>query len=223
MKVILFGATGMIGQGVLRECLLDPGVDRVLSIGRRGSGVTDAKLREIVQPGLADLSAVERELSGYDACFFCLGTSSAGMSEADYRRVTYDVTVAAARAIVRQSPELTFVYVSGTGTDSTENGRTMWARVKGATENALFAMPFKASYMFRPGYIQPMHGIKASGRGTRFMYAVLGPLYPIWKALAPRSVTTTEEVGRAMLRVAREGAPKRLLENVDIAALGLRG
>jgi hypothetical protein len=128
--------------------------------------------------------------------------------------------MAAARAIVKQSPGLTFVYVSGTGTDSTEKGRTMWARVKGATENALLAMPFKASYMFRPGYIQPMHGIKASGRGTRIMYAVLGPLYPVWRALAPKYVTTTEEVGRAMLRVAREGASKRLLGSGDIAALG---
>jgi uncharacterized protein YbjT (DUF2867 family) len=220
MKVILFGATGMLGQGVLRECLLDPGVDGVLSIGRRACGVTDAKLREIVRAGLADLSTVEGELGGYDACFFCLGTSSAGMSEADYRHVTYDVTLAAARAIVKQSPGLTFVYVSGAGTDSTEKGRTMWARVKGATENALLAMPFKAAYLFRPAYIQPMHGAKASGRGTRVMYAVLGPLYPVWKTLAPRYVTTTEEVGRAMLRVAREGAPKRLLESVDIAALG---
>lgn len=167
MKVILFGATGMLGQGVLRECLLDPGVDGVLSIGRRACGVTDAKLREIVRAGLADLSTVEGELGGYDACFFCLGTSSAGMSEADYRHVTYDVTLAAARAIVKQSPGLTFVYVSGAGTDSTEKGRTMWARVKGATENALLAMPFKAAYLFRPAYIQPMHGAKASGRGTR--------------------------------------------------------
>src|SRR5580704_15003200 len=186
MKVILFGATGMIGQAVLRECLHDPGVDGVLSIGRRGSGATDAKLREIVHADLTDLSAIEGEFTGYDACFFCLGTSSAGMSEADYRHVTYDVTLAAARAIVKQSPGLTFVYVSGTGTDGTEKGRTMWARVKGATENALLAMPFKAAYMFRPGYIQPMHGIKASGRGTRVMYAVLGPLYPVWTALAPR-------------------------------------
>jgi uncharacterized protein YbjT (DUF2867 family) len=220
MKVIVFGATGMLGQGVLRECLLEPGVERVLSIGRRACGVTDAKLREIVHADLADLSAVEGELGGYDACFFCLGTSSAGMSEADYRHVTYDVTLAAARAIVKKSPGLTFVYVSGAGTDSTEKGRTMWARVKGATENALLAMPFKAAYMFRPAYIQPMHGARASGRGTRVMYAVLGPLYPVWKTLAPRYVTTTEEVGCAMLRVAREGAPKRLLESVDIAALG---
>jgi uncharacterized protein YbjT (DUF2867 family) len=223
MKVILFGATGMIGQGVLRECLLDSGVDHVLSIGRRGSGVTDAKLREIVHADLTDLWGIESELTGYDACFFCLGTSSAGMSEADYRRVTYDVTVGAARAIVKHNPGLTFVYVSGTGTDSTEKGGTMWARVKGATENAILAMPFKASYMFRPGYIQPMNGARASGRGTRVMYAVFGPLYPMWKLLAPRFVTTTEEVGRAMLRVAREGAPKRLLETVDIAALGRAG
>ena len=219
MKVILFGATGMIGQGVLRECLLDPGVDAVLSIGRRVSGTTHAKLRERVHADLTDLTAIEADLAGYDACFFCLGTSSAGMSEADYRRVTYDVTVGAARSIAKQSPRLTFVYVSGTGTDSTEKGGTMWARVKGATENALFAMPFKAAYMFRPGYIQPMHGIKASGRGTRVMYAVLGPLYPVWKTLAPKYVTTTEEVGRAMLRVAREGATKPLLENRDIAEL----
>jgi len=219
MKVILFGATGMIGQGVLRECLLDPGVDAVLSIGRRVSGTTHANNRQLVHADLTDLTAIEADLAGYDACFFCLGTSSAGMSEADYRRVTYDVTVGAARSIAKQSPRLTFVYVSGTGTDSTEKGGTMWARVKGATENALFAMPFKAAYMFRPGYIQPMHGIKASGRGTRVMYAVLGPLYPVWKTLAPKYVTTTEEVGRAMLRVAREGATKPLLENRDIAEL----
>jgi uncharacterized protein YbjT (DUF2867 family) len=195
--------------------------------GRGGSALhraawlgRDPKLREIVHADLTDLSAIEGELVGYDACFFCLGTSSAGMSEADYRRVTYDVTVAAARAIVTHNPGLTFVYVSGTGTDSTEKGGTMWARVKGATENAILAMPFKASYMFRPAYIQPMHGARASGRGTRVMYAVLGPLYPLWKALAPKYVTTTEEVGRAMLRVARQGAPKPLLETVDIAALG---
>ena len=220
MRVILFGATGMIGQGVLRECLLDPEVERVLSIGRRSSGVTHAKLREIVNSDLTDLSAIGGELSGYDACFFCLGTSSAGMSEADYRHVTYDLTLAAAHAIAKQSPGLTFVYVSGTGTDSTEKGRTMWARVKGATENALLAMPFKAAYMFRPGYIQPTHGIRASSPGIRMMYAAPSPLYPVWKTVFPKYVTTTEEVGRAMLRVAREGAPKRLLENVDIAALG---
>ncbi len=220
MKVILFGATGMVGQGVLRECLLDPGVESVLSIGRRPCGTTHAKLREIVHADLTDLSAIEGELAGYDACFFCLGTSSAGMSEADYRRVTYVVTMAAARAIVKRSPASTFVYVSGTGTDSTEKSRTMWARVKGATENALLSMPFKAAYMFRPGYIQPMNGVKASSPGTRVMYAALAPFYPVWRSFFPRYVTTTEVVGRAMLRVARAGAPKHVVENVDISALG---
>jgi uncharacterized protein YbjT (DUF2867 family) len=221
MKVILFGATGMIGQGVLRECLLDGGVEAVLSIGRRPSGTTHPKLREIVQADLTDFSAIEGELAGYEACFFCLGTSSAGMSEADYRRVTVDVPLAAARAILQRNPGSTFVYVSGTGTDSTEKSRTMWARVKGAAENALLAMPFKAAYMFRPGYIQPMHGIKASGRGTRIAYALAAPLYPVWKTLFPKNVTTTEQVGRAMLRVAREGAPKRHLENRDINAVAV--
>jgi uncharacterized protein YbjT (DUF2867 family) len=220
VNVILFGATGMIGQGVLRECLLDSGVERVLSVGRRPSGTTHAKLREITLADLTHLEGIEGELAGYGACFFCLGTSSAGMSEADYRHVTYDVTVEAGRAVAKQSPGATFVYVSGMGTDSTEKGRTMWARIKGATENALLAMPFRAAYMFRPGYIQPMHGIKASGRGTRAMYAVMAPLYPVWKAIAPAYVTTTEQVGRAMLRVARDGAPKKLLESRDIAVLG---
>jgi uncharacterized protein YbjT (DUF2867 family) len=220
MKVILFGATGMIGQGVLRECLLDPGVAGVLSIGRRPSGATDAKLREIVHADLTDLSPIEDQLAGYDACFFCLGTSSAGMSEADYRRITYDVAMAAARPIAKRSPGSTFVFVSGAGTDSTGKSRSMWARVKGATENALLGLPFKGAYMFRPAYIQPLHGIKASSRGTRLMYAALAPLYPVWRALFPKYVTTTELVARAMLRAARAGAPKRVLESADIAALG---
>jgi uncharacterized protein YbjT (DUF2867 family) len=220
MRVILFGATGMIGQAVLRECLLDPAVESVLSIGRRASGTKHDKLREMVLPDLTDYSSVEPELAGYEACFFCLGTSSAGMSEADYRRITYDVTLAAARTLVKQSPGMTFVYVSGTGTDSTEKGGSMWARVKGETENALLKLPFKAAYMFRPGYIQPMHGIKASGRGTRAMYALAAPLFPVWKALFPKFVTTSQQVGRAMIRVARQGADKPLLGSVDIAALG---
>jgi uncharacterized protein YbjT (DUF2867 family) len=217
MKVILFGATGMIGQGVLRECLLDPTVEHVLSIGRRPSGTTHDKLREVVLPDLTNYASTEGQLGGFDACFFCLGTSSAGMSEADYRHITYDVTLAAAHAIARESPDLAFVYESGVGTDSSEKGRTMWARVKGATENAVIAT-FPKACMFRPGYIQPMHGIKASGRGTRVMYAAAAPLYPVWKRLFPRFVTTTEQVGRAMLRVAREGAPQRVMESAEIAA-----
>ncbi|HEU0107122.1 MAG TPA: NAD-dependent epimerase/dehydratase family protein [Vicinamibacteria bacterium] len=219
MKVILFGATGMVGQGALRECLLDPEVEKVLAVGRRATGQGHDKLREIVHTDFLDFSAIEDELAGYDACLYCLGVSSAGMSEPDYHRVTYDVTMAAASALVRRSPALTLVYVSGAHTDSTERGRVMWARVKGKTENALLRMPFKAAYMFRPGYIQPLHGIVSRTKLLRVLYAVVGPLYPVWKALFPDYVTTTEQLARAMIQVARHGAPKRVLENRDINAL----
>lgn len=219
MKVILLGATGMVGQGVLRECLLDPGVERVLAVGRSGTGQGHEKLRELVHGDFMDFAAVEKELTGWDACFFCLGVSSAGMKEADYTRVTYDCTIAAATVLARVNPGMTFVYVSGAGTDGTEKGRSMWARVKGRTENALLALPFKGAYMFRPGFIQPRNGIKSKTRLYRAVYAVAGPLYPLWKALAPGLVTTTDQVGRAMIRVAREGAPKQVLENRDINAL----
>lgn len=220
MKVILFGATGMVGQGALRECLLDPGVEAVLAVGRRATGQSHPKLREIVQRDFLDFSAIERDLAGYDACLYALGVSSAGMSEPDYVRVTYDFALAAAQAVLRNNPASTFVFVSGASTDGTEKGRVMWARVKGRTENALMAMPFKAAYMFRPAYIQPLHGIVSSTKLLRVMYAVVGPLYPLWKTLFPSYVTTTEVLGRAMIRAARGGAPKHVLENRDINALG---
>ncbi len=216
MKVILFGGTGMVGQGVLRECLLDPGVENVLAVGRIATGQRHEKLQEIVQPDLSGLSASEARLSGYDACFFCLGVSSAGMSEQEYRRVTYDLTISTAETLARLNPAMTFIYVSGAGTDSTERGRSMWARVKGQTENALLRMPFKAAYMFRPAYIQPLHGIRTKTPLYRAFYAMLKPLYPLWKLLLPKYVTTTECVGRAMIEVARRGAPKRVLESQDI-------
>jgi uncharacterized protein YbjT (DUF2867 family) len=221
MKIVLFGATGMIGQGVLRECLLNSDVERVLSIGRAKTGQQHPKLREIVHDNFVDFSSIESELSGYDACFFCLGVTSAGMSEEAYRRITYDFTLAAARGLARASPAMTFIYVSGTGTDSTERGRVMWARVKGATENALHTLGFRAVYSFRPGYIQPMHGIRSKTGWYRAMYAVGAPLYPLLKALAPRYVTTTEEIGRAMLHVARHGRPNWILENEDINRAGV--
>jgi uncharacterized protein YbjT (DUF2867 family) len=223
MKVVVFGATGMVGQGVLRECLLDPDVESVLAIGRTASGQAQAKVRDRVIADLTNLSPLERELSGYGACFFCLGVSAAGMSEADYRRVTYDLTMSAARVLVRASPGMTFIYVSGAGTDSTGRSRSMWARVKGETENALLELPFRASYMFRPGFIQPLHGIVSKTRLYRAIYAVVGPLYPVLNALLPDYVTTTERVGRAMLTVAKRGAPKALLENRDINALAGAG
>ena len=216
MKVILLGATGMVGQGVLRECLLDPEVESVLTIGRNATAQRHEKLQEIVHQDLSDLSAIEGKLSGYDACFFCLGVSAAGMKEEAYRRLTYDLTISAARTLAKLNPTMTFIYVSGSGTGSTERGRMMWARVKGQTENALLQMPFKAVYMFRPGYIQPLHGIRTKTKWYGAVYAMMGPLYPVWKLLFPKYVTTTECVGRAMLRVAKRGAPKSVLENQEI-------
>jgi uncharacterized protein YbjT (DUF2867 family) len=208
----------MVGQAALRECLLDDGVDSVLAVGRTGTGQRQAKLRDVVLADVTDLSSIESELAGYDACFFCLGVSSVGMSEDAYRRVTYDLTLSVARRLADQNPRMTFVYVSGAGTDSSERGRAMWARVKGQTENALLALPLTA-YMFRPAFIQPMHGVTSKTRSYRMLYAVTAPLFPVLKRLFPRIVTSSETLGRAMIKVARAGAPKRVLEARDINAL----
>ncbi|MDC0747933.1 NAD(P)H-binding protein [Polyangium mundeleinium] len=218
MKVLLFGATGMVGQGVLRECLLDPDVESVLVVVRSATGQKHEKLREILHEDFTNFSAIEGQLAGYDACFFCLGVSASGMKEADYHHITYDFTMAAAETLVRVSPGMTFIYVSGGGTDSTERGPWMWARVKGKTENALLRLPFKASYMFRPGYIQPRHGIVSKTRLYRIGYAIMGPLFPVWRRIAPKYMITTEDVGRAMLQVARHGADRRVLENHELGA-----
>jgi uncharacterized protein YbjT (DUF2867 family) len=217
LKVILFGATGMVGQGVLHECLRDPDVDEVLGIGRSAIGQSHPKLREIVCADLFDLSAVEPALPGFDACFFCLGVSSAGMKERDYRRVTFELTLSVAQTLARRSPAMTFIYVSGAGTDSTARGRTMWARVKGETENALLRLPLRA-VMFRPAAIVPLHGITSKTRLYRVAYALTRPLWSILLKLFPQFVTTTEQVGRAMLRVAKHGSPKPILETRDINA-----
>ena len=216
MNVVLFGATGMVGQGVRRECLLDPDVETVLSVGRNATGQRHERLREIVHTDLFDLSAIETELSGSDACFFSLGVSSAGMTEESYRRVTYDLTISVARSLAKLNPQMTFIYVSGMGTDSTGCGRTMWARVKGETENALLRLPFKAAYMFRPALIVPLHGIKSKTKLYRVFYAVMGPALPLLYAVAPKYVTTTAQIGRAMLAVAKRGASVSVLENSDI-------
>jgi uncharacterized protein YbjT (DUF2867 family) len=219
MKVVIFGASGMVGQGVLRECRLDPEVTSVLSIVRSSTGQQHAKVREIVHKDFSDFSSLEPELCGLDACFFCLGVSSAGMSEENYRRVTYGIALAAAQTLVKLNPQMTFVFISGAGTDSSERGRVMWARVKGQTENALLRLPFKAAYMFRPGVIVPLHGIKSRTMLYRIPYAILGPILPLLKRLFPRYVTTTEKLGRAMLIAARHGAPKPVLESTDINKL----
>lgn len=219
MNAIVFGGTGMVGQGVLRECLLDPDVVYVLSVVRAPSGQRHPKLRELVHANFRDFSSIESELSGFDAAFFCLGSTSAGKTEAQYSRVTYDITMAVAEPLARLNPEMTFVFVSGAGTDSTEHGRVMWARVKGRTENALMRLPFKAAYMFRPGVIQPMHGIKSKTALYRIPYLVLRPFTPWLRKRFPQYVTTTEQLGRAMIAVAKRGAPTSVLESADINKL----
>ena len=221
MRVILFGATGMVGQGVLRECVLDHDVEAVLSVVRRASepslGQRSEKVRELVTNDFYDFSAMESAFAGYDACFFCLGVSSVGMKEAEYRRVTVDITLAAARAVLAAGVG-TFVYVSGAGTDA--NGRTMWARVKGETENALLGMGFKAAYMFRPGLIVPLHGIRSKTAVYQGVYTAMRPVLPLLLRMFPKQVTTTEQVGRAMLVMAKSGYPKQVLESADIARVG---
>jgi uncharacterized protein YbjT (DUF2867 family) len=207
MRVILFGSTGMVGQGVLRECLRDPDVTEVIAVVRSASGREHAKLREVVHADFSDFSALQLE---GDACFWCLGVSSAGMSEADYTRITHDYTIAAAKVLARST--MTFIFVSGAGAQ----GNAMWARVKRKTEDALFAMPFKAVYVFRPGLIQPLHGIKSRTRLYNVLYPILYPLMLVARVVAPSLITDTERVGRAMLGVARKGFPKQVLENPDI-------
>lgn len=218
MKVILFGATGMVGQGVLRECLLDPEVEAVLAIGRRPSGTQSPKLADLVLSDLYDFTPVAEKLTGYDACFFCLGVTSVGATEADYRRVTRDIPAAAGRVLAERNPGMTFVLVTGRGTDATGTSKTMWARVKGEAENAILALPFKGKYVFRPGFIQPLHGITSRTPSYRVLYAVFSWVVPILRWLAPESMTTTERVGRAMLNVARRGYSKPVLETADINA-----
>jgi uncharacterized protein YbjT (DUF2867 family) len=219
MKVILFGATGMVGQGCLRECLIDPEVETVLAVGRSPTGVQHAKLREIVHDNFLDFSAIESQIAGYDACFFCLGVSSVGMSEERYRHLTYDLTLAAATPLAKLNPGMVFVYVTGQGTDSTEQGRLMWARIKGKTENDLLKLPFKAAYMFRPAGIQPLHGVKSRTAWVQAIYVVASPLLTWLNRAAPKYMTTTEQVGRAMIKVARDGYPKPVLESEDINAI----
>jgi uncharacterized protein YbjT (DUF2867 family) len=219
MKVLIFCATGMVGQGVLRECLRAPDVEVVQTVGRTRTGQLDPRLIEVVQPDLMDYRAAEASLTGFDACFFCLGVSSVGMQEAEYARLTYDLTLAAARTLARLNPQMTFVYVSGASTDSTEQGRSMWARVKGKTENALQRLPFKGVYLFRPGVIQPLNGARSKTRSYQLFYTLARPFLSTLRALFPNQILSTEDIGLAMLAVARHGADKAVLETADIRAL----
>ncbi len=226
MKVVILGATGMVGQGVVRECLADDGIDGVVSIGRSSSGVEHPKFTEILHPDLVDElldpTSIEREIAGADALFFCLGVSSARMSEPDYRRVTYDLTLSVAKAMATSNPGSTFVYVSGEGADSTERGRVMWARIRGATENALLAYPGLTAYILRPAFIQPRNGATSRVTAYRWIYRVAAPLYPVFKAVAPKYVTNTEHLGRAMIALARTGSSTRILRSRDMNALAER-
>ncbi|WP_327393222.1 epimerase [Streptomyces sp. NBC_01186] len=220
MRVIIFGASGLVGQGALRACLLDERVEEILAVVRRPLNSGHAKVREIVHADFTDYTAIQDRLSDLDACLFCLGVSSIGTGEEEYSHITRDYTLAAARALAAASPSLTFVYVSGQGTDSTESGRLMWARVKGRTENELLAMPFHA-YMFRPGYIQPVNGVVSRTRLYRALYRVASWLYPTLRRLAPDHVTTTEILGRAMVAVTGlKGDGPTILRVPDINRLG---
>ncbi|MBG0850364.1 epimerase [Streptomyces spinoverrucosus] len=220
MNVTVFGASGMIGHGVLRACLLDPAVTRVQVVARSPLGISHPKLQEVIHQDFTDLSPITGQLAGQDACFYCLGVSSAGRGEAEYTRITYDYTLAAARAVAASNPAVTFTYVSGEGTDSSEQGRVMWARVKGRTENALLAMPMNA-YMFRPGYIHPRNGAVSRTPSYRVLYTLTSWLYPLLHRLSPGHTTTTEHIGRAMLAVTRPGVvEQRILYSRDINRLG---
>lgn len=213
MKVVIFGATGMVGQGVLRESLLAQDVEQVLAIGRTPTGLTHPKLREVTLDDFADLSPIRDQLAGYDACFYCLGVSSLGMDEAAYARISYDFPMAAARTFAELNPEICFIYVTGAGTNA--DGRQMWARVKGRTERDLVEL-LPNGYAVRPGMIQPTHGVRSKTRWYNAVYTVTAPIVPVLERIAPKYVTTTDRLGRAMLRVARVGFPRHVLENADL-------
>ncbi len=218
IKAIITGATGMVGEGVLHECLAHDAVEEVLVVGRKTCGVTDPKLKEIIIRDFHDLSALEKRLRGYNACFFCLGASSIGMSEEEYYKLTYTLTMNFAGALSKTNRDMTFCYVSGLGTDSTEKGKFAWARIKGKTENDLMKLPSIKTYAFRPGFMQPTKGLThAHG-----FYKLFTPLYPLWRALFPNYVSTLKELGLAMINAAIGGYEKQVLGVKDIVALSKR-
>ncbi|WP_410511212.1 epimerase [Paenibacillus sp. BR2-3] len=219
MKVIIFGATGMVGQSALRECFLDDKVQEVVTIGRKAPMQQHAKLRSIELENVADLRPIEQQITGFDACLFCLGVSSQGMKEEEYRRITYDITLSVAETLVRLNPQMTFIYVSGSGTDSSERGRSMWARVKGKTENDLLRLSFKAVYMFRPGLILPLHGVKSKTKLYQFLYDVQRPFYTLLSK--SNSVITSEQLGKAMIQVVHTGYPSPIIESTEIKKISV--
>lgn len=215
IKAIITGATGMVGEGVLHECLKDPNVESVLVVGRRSVEVSHPKLEEIVHSDFFDLSPLEPRLAGYNACFFCLGVSSIGLTEDQYRRLTYDLTMNFAQTLARLNPAMTFCYVSGKGTDSTEKGKVMWARVKGKTENDLMKLPFEKVFAFRPGYMQPTPGLKRANKA----YAWISWMYPVLRKMFPKSVCSLEEMGRGMIGSVSKKERRGVVEVEEIVGL----
>lgn len=216
INAIIFGATGMVGEGVLHQALKNPDIESVLVIGRRPCGVKHPKMKELIHRDFYDYSSIEAQLTGFNACFFCLGVSSVGMTEADYRRVTFDLTMKAATTLSKLNSEMTFCYITGAGTDSTEKGPVMWARVKGMTENRLMELPFKTAYMFRPGFIKPLK----EQRNAHTISRIAGALYPLMNIFVPKYICTMEELAGAMVLVVKAGYPKQVLENSDIVRFG---
>jgi uncharacterized protein YbjT (DUF2867 family) len=219
MKVILTGATGMVGKGVLLECLDHQDITAVLSISRRSLEMDHPKLQELIHSDFSEFSSVADQLAGYDACYACMGVSSAGMAEADYTRLTYDFTMALATELYRLNPQLTFIYVSGQGTDSSEQGRSMWARVKGKTENDIFKLGFRQAFAFRPGAIIPKRGVVPSSRMYAVLIKYLHWLITLIKWLAPNSVVDTQQIGLAMIHATQRGYDKQVILPRDILAL----
>ena len=205
----------MVGEGVLHECLHHAAIEAVLVVNRRAGGVTHAKLTEIIVPDFFDLTPVTENLRDYNACFFCAGLSSVGLDEVQYTRLTHDLTLHVANTLLKLNPDITFCYISGAGTDGHQKSTLMWARVKGQTENELLAMPFKHSYMFRPGYLHPTSGLK----NTKRFYYIISWLYPVLRRIFPGSMSTLRQLGQAMINVVRVGYEKRVLEVKDIVAL----
>jgi uncharacterized protein YbjT (DUF2867 family) len=222
VNVLIFGATGMVGQGVLRECLAAADVEKVLTVGRTPTGQQHPKLQELVHAEMWDYGGIEAELSNYDACFFCIGVTSSGMAEKKYTHLTYDLTLAVATTLARINPQMVFIYVSGVGADSSETSRIMWERVRGKTENALLKLPFRGVYIFRPGMIEPV-GVKSKTASYRWFYTLVKPVMPLLRAMLPDQILSTPQVGQAMLAAVRDGAQKRVLESPDINALSRRG
>jgi len=216
LRVILFGSTGMVGRGALLECLESDKVEAVLTINRVASHLNHPKLTEIIHDDFTDYESIEDSLEGYDACFYCIGISSFGLKEEKYNFITHDLTMYAAKCLVKLNPNMTFCFVSGAGTDSTEKGPLMWARIKGKTENSLKKLPFKAHYMFRPGYIQPMKGVKSKTRMYQLLYDVFGVFFPLINRVIPKWVTSTERIGKVMIKAATEGCDVEYLGNGDI-------